>query len=809
MIEDQKKSSKFFCELESILSNVNRPGSFCTHGSMEMPLPKVEVKGTGILSFPLQSDQANKLINKASQAPFGRGEKTIVDTSVRKVWQISPDDVALSGASWALHFQEILSKVKTGLGCQDISVRAELYKMLVYTKGGFFLSHRDTEKEEGMFGTLVIVLPSIHSGGELIIRHAGKEVSIDFSQLEVSEIGFAAFYADCEHEVQPIIEGNRVCLIYNLIRDKNNSKEVESLKPPMYELEIDQMSDLIEKGFSEDEAPEKIVWLLEHQYTQAELSFQGLKNGDLAISNVLKQAADKASSVIHLGIVHIEESGSAEPDYDPYYNKRKWGRACDDYDSGFEVIEVFDREQYIDSWINPQGAKTDFGKMPFEDGELLPENGLEDEEPDEQRLLGSTGNEGASFERSYHRAALVIWRKDKYVDVLLKSGVENAIAYLKKYIDSCDKEFRNQAIHMASQIIDVFENGLDNRNLWRNYGKGSTRSKDMLQLLLKLHDIPMIDSFISRVVVFQYDGAENEPLIQALYLLEEKSIKSLLGVLLEKRLPVHPLMCIKLINQLILDSKLSNETLCNLANQAVLLIPDLEKRPANWNIFRRRQDENGRDGDYYVQLMCELWNALASLKMEREIELISAEFIKNEALFQPRDVIVPALAAISKTLYNKQSQMAVYMNLWEYVSKSLLSSSEFPPELPKNWKQDVKIKCTCEDCKELQDFANDPVLKTYHFRVKKERRQHLHGIINDQNLDITHITERSGSPQTLVCTKTRDSFKRKCGEYALDIAAAKEHLKSILNVSESLNEYADRLLRSIERSNSSSLHVEL
>lgn len=54
---------------------------------------------------------------------------------------------------------------------------AHLYKLLVYEKGGFFLPHRDGEKLDRMVATLVIVLPSIHEGGALILSHdAGVEL---------------------------------------------------------------------------------------------------------------------------------------------------------------------------------------------------------------------------------------------------------------------------------------------------------------------------------------------------------------------------------------------------------------------------------------------------------------------------------------------------------------------------------------------------------------------------------------------------------------------------------------------------------
>jgi hypothetical protein len=84
---------------------------------------------------------------------------------------------------------------------------------------------------------------------------------------------------------------------------------------------------------------------------------------------------------------------------------------------------------------------------------------------------------------------------------------------------------------------------------------------------------------------------------------------------------------------------------------------------------------------------------------------------------------------------------------------------------------DVEISCSCADCRELQAFARDPAAQVHRFRVKKERRRHLHGAINRYRLDMTHVTERVGSPQTLVCTKDRRTFDRRMTQYREEIAA--------------------------------------
>lgn len=447
-------------ELEKLLSRIQRPGDFYVNGVVEVPMPKVEIKGVGVLSFPVPEEQIKRIVQHAERAPYGRGDETILDESVRKVWQLPPSAVRITGKSWEQSFHTIMSHVARGLGCKESEVSAELYKLLVYDKGGFFLAHRDTEKADGMFGTLVVVLPSFHQGGELLIRHAGREIRVDMSTGDVSELCYAAFYADCEHEVKPIREGNRVCLVYNLIQKHRTKKP---LTAPEYDAEVNVAAEMLKEALSWDDAPLKIAYLLD-QYSPAGLSFEGLKNADLARAQVLSAAALRAGCEVHLGIVHIEESGPAELSYDSYgYGWRRGydedGEEEEEGDEDFEVVEVSNGNQYIDQWVNLQGRPVEFGAIPVEAGELFPAGALDDVAPDESRAFEATGNEGASFERSYHRAALVIWRRDRYSEVLLQAGVGAAIPYLREKVQACkagptSKELRTEAIELGELLIE-------------------------------------------------------------------------------------------------------------------------------------------------------------------------------------------------------------------------------------------------------------------------------------------------------------------------------------------------------------------
>ncbi len=174
------------------------------------------VKGLGELAFPLPPSQAEELKAFAEAAPYGLGEKTVLDETVRKCWQLDASRFSIKSPQWKRFLKKTTERVREDLGITG-KISASPYKLLLYETGGHFRAHRDTEKLDAMFGTLVIALPSAHAGGRLFIRHDGREVEVDFSKEEHShEFQHAAFFVDCEHEVEKVRSGFRCCLVYTL-----------------------------------------------------------------------------------------------------------------------------------------------------------------------------------------------------------------------------------------------------------------------------------------------------------------------------------------------------------------------------------------------------------------------------------------------------------------------------------------------------------------------------------------------------------------------------------------------------------------
>ncbi len=791
--------------LEELLAAVRRPGDFFARGAVEVPMPRVEVDGVGVLSFPVPEPQIGQLIQQAVRAPYGRGEETILDESVRKVWQLPPDKVSLGGKSWENSFQQILARVANGLGCAEAGVSAELYKFLVYDTGAFFKAHRDTEKTGGMFGTLVVVLPSSHRGGELLIRHAGREATVDLAHAEFSEISFAAFYADCEHEVRPVSEGNRVCLVYNLIQSRDGKKS-QPLTAPLYDAETSAAAKLLGEAFAAPGAPAKLAWLLEHQYSPAELSFATLKSADAARAKVILAAAERAGCAAHLGIVHIEENGPAQEIYNNHPSRRR-GRYRDEDEEeadassdDFEVIEVSDGSRHIDQWVDEQNRPVEFGKLPLEEGEVLPAGALDDEDPDEQRLMEATGNEGASFERSYHRAALVIWPRERFAGVLLQAGVGAALPHLKERIAACggaagtDAQ-RQPVIAIAGQIVEAWENPPSYFS-YRSLAKEPSRA-EMLKLLGKLGERALLERFIDGVVTRQYDGSENEALTANVPLLGAAATGELFAQLMHENMRLFHRGCVNLLRRVIRErgEELTAEWGQESRKVAAVIVEALPKlKPAadpdasaDWQRIQKAKPVD-------PAMVADLLESLRALDASALRAEAAAAIAGNVSAFNPGTVIVPALAAVYERKPKAFASDAECGRLWVHAAEFLLARSEFPPAPPADWKQEVKISgCACADCRELQTFVLDAAEQVHRFRVRQDRRSHVENQIRNQHLDMSCATDRKGSPQTLVCTKTRRRYQRQCEQHRADCAAMTTLLDVMSAAPDSLAKLASRL----------------
>jgi predicted 2-oxoglutarate/Fe(II)-dependent dioxygenase YbiX len=738
-------------KLLNSLRSVERPGDFCVGGIREIFMPTIDVHGVGRISFPILPIQAERLVAIAEAAPYGRGEQTVVNREVRRTWQVNSAKVRFGGRHWDKTLAGLVADIALALGV-DEPVAADFYKLLVYDAGSFFVDHRDTEKAPGMFATMVLVLPSTHSGGELVIKHLDREVVLDPRPEEPSEIGFAAFYADCVHEVRPVTKGCRLALIYNL----RFIGKGRALKAPDYRAEHGRVVELLRSWASAEDEADKLIVPLEHAYTPAELSFSALKGADAGAASVLVKAAAEADCDLHLALVSIEESGSAE--HTGYYGRGRWSR--DEEDEEFEVAEVLDRALILSEWRRPDGGETGLGDFPFTEDELCPPDAFEDLMPDEQHFHEATGNEGASFERSYRRAGFVLWPTARKLAVLNQAGLHTTLPYLEDLTvrwETSNASVQSPLWHEADEL---------SRHMLHSWPRSPWREDDddeagrMLNLQIRLGNVECIDAFLAELSAEgHYAVLDNGVIVRAVALLPAARTTELLVRIVRRNAPVHLSACGDLLLRCVAAPTGATG---DLEQIGVALIEALPGDPT-------KQEQFGtwtRPMPVKPGLVIDLLTATSRIGAELAARALE-RLLAWPKTYKPDDVLVPAALAIAKLVESRAWPSAG--RLREAALDHLRRRIALPLEAPRDWTRTNPLKCTCSDCRALAAFLVTPDQQQWRLKAVQDRRTHVEQSVRSAACDLDLTTERRGSPHTLVATKNQASYKRRAKQRRQDL----------------------------------------
>lgn len=700
----------------------------------------MQVDGVGPIALPLLPVQAASLIASAEAAPYGRGEDTLVDPAVRRTWQIAPERVHLQGRHWQRTLDAIVARAAEGLGV-DEAIEAEFYKLLIYDEGSFFVGHRDTEKAPGMFATLVIVLPSLSSGGELVVRHGDREVRLDLRCDDPAEAAFAAFYADCVHEVLPVTDGCRLTLVYNLLRHKRGS----ALRPPSYVSEQARAEAMLRRWRAGE--PEKLVYPLQHAYTQAELAIDTLKGVDAAVAGVLIPAALQAKCELHLALVTAEESGIAE--YTSNY-RRGWSGPSEDE---FEAGEVTDNWVTLSNWRSADGSDFELGDLPVLEGEFSPPDFLDNLEPDEEHFREATGNEGASFERTYRRAALVMWPRDRRFAVFCQAGLTVTLPALETIVGRWETDRQTtdwqDAHEFAGHIIEQ----------WRVDGwyprqeTGTSNAARMLGLLARLADTERIEGFIKRITTAGvYGEGDNQALLAAFARMPAKRQTALLTMVVHRTATKAFPACADLLARAAGDVP-------GLGEAARRLVETMPGDPARFVPEQPWQRPTATEPATVVCLLTALIAIDRSL-----VDRAATYMLAWPKTYDLDRVLVPALRQLAQ---RGDPAIAPLLSACRSHLRARIAEELAPP---RDWRRQSAVGCTCEHCRQLSAFLDDPALKLWVLRAAEYARGHVEGTIRASQADVDTVTERRGRPYSLICTKNQASYERRARQRSQDLS---------------------------------------
>jgi hypothetical protein len=753
--------------LSEAISQATKSSRFCVADCLPAIDPSIEVDGLGAIKLPLKPALAKKLIAHCQVAPYGKGTQTLVDTKVRKTFELDPQKFRLS-QEWNAAVDRAAQLAAEQLGLPAEAVEARLYKLLVYEKGGFFLPHRDSEKHDGMVASLVVVLANPFEGGALVVRHGAVKQTLRFEQAAQGKVPYyAAFYADCEHEVQRVTHGIRLCLDYNLVLQPKGEASSGKRAGP-----ADVLTESI-KSWVETQPAKPLVFALEHHYTQHGLSLDLLKGADRQVAELVVPAAEKSDCLVHLAQVsrhlcQFADDGSFERGYHWGYRRQR---------GKLEIGETYEDELNGIEWTDLHGQKQPWGPIALDVSAIISSIPIDEWKPTSEDYEGYTGNAGNTLDRWYHRSAIVLWHREHHFDVVANCGAAVSIPLFRSMAAMLTQTPQNQLEEPRTDCIR-FARAIIARWPRSHFGYGQPVTAevsphgDFPDLLLPLHDRDTIGLFLSKLAEVDQTLRLDAFVVAACrefgWNAFARELKQLIAAKPNQQgRQTIPLRDLQWLAAFCLD-KTADPDKAALAHELCALAVErfcapLMPRPAHYWPSSRRE------ASVIESSLPLLLKALVATGREEDLSRVLAFVESSPDDFSLDDCQVPSLKALLPWSQDQFGGVHPQLMSWlASVRKKLEAATAKQPAPPADWARPAEVACTCRFCAQLNAFLTDPANEVGRIPAREDRRHHLIGMIGQHQCDVNHALERKGSPYSLVLTKTTGSFDRATRRFEAD-----------------------------------------
>jgi hypothetical protein len=686
--------------LARVLDGSRASAAFSTQLSLPARNVQLTVTDVGPISLPVKAPQAKRMIKSARPAAFGRGEQTLTDLSVRDTWEITPDQVTLAGLDW----DAILSEVRDELGIKA-RLLAEPHALLVYGKGQFFLPHQDSQKHDAMIGTLVVSLPSSHTGGELVIEHGGKSVEYQASSTEVA---VAAFYADCRHQVKPVRTGYRVTFTYNLLLDSDPADDAPlepSAEAAGYLTEYFATAASRWKG----EPPNRLVYLLDHEYTQHGLGWNRLKGADADRAALLRAAAEDAGCEAVLALAEIQETREA-----------------------FDEDILLSSELSLTWWTLVPGGETISLDVPDEEVcATTPSVNLKPYDSEHTRYMG---NYGDTMDRWYRRAAIVVWPRQHAFAVRAETSPTWALTELRTRLNAGDLV----GARTAAESIAPFWTAPGPEQLEPTLHVAAGLADPGIALtLLRPFAIEMLTSAHAggmAALAANYDEAWQQNLFDALFGSRNRSRY---------------------------DGAVDRGSWAGALPGITSVLPDATARVLlnttwRWLAGEIRSWLSYSSAASRRRQLADLGKPLVGLLTAAEGTALADEIV-TVLRKHGDDILICLLPAVRAAA---PGSGAAFDELARDCEQRLTATAGQPVRADGDWSVPWSGGCGCQLCRTFGRFLAERDEVKLEWPLAETRRKHVTQQISSAELPVRHEVWKFGSPHTLVLTKTEELFRR-------------------------------------------------
>lgn len=742
-----------------VLARLGTPGAFASSRAVKAEDLRLDVYGVGRLQFPLTEATARRLCEIARPAQHGYKDQTRLDRRVRDCWEIPAELITIDQPRWNRTLIPQLDRLRRDLGLPHACrLRAELHNLLIYGPGQFFVPHQDSEKSDEMIGTLVVGLPSRFTGGTFVVEHHDETLSFGGSAERLSLI---AFYADCHHEVKPVESGYRVVLTCNLSAE---GAVPASTGPAAATTALtDALRRFFEtpvpphwSGDREQGPPDRLVYLLDHQYTQRGLAWTRLKNADAVRAAALQDAARKLDCECFLALADVHETWSCEDDYSASGHRRRGDRWDEDDDNEDEdadasggdpeLTDLIDSAVELRHWVGLGERPQEIASL-VAHGELCCTRPSVEFEPFESEHEGYMGNEGNTVDRWYHRAAVVLWPRERSFVIRAKASASWAMGEIAKTLR---KDGAAQAQALAQRVLPFWAEAVRRdsaKALFSATLKTAAALDDAALAAALLKPFPLtgpgpktvapLTTLLTRygqawcAALFDQWSPEYKP-----HEMTDARLSWIAAAL--------PGLCRGLCADAVAGTVLAQRVLGQQWTWTAACMNDVRKHA-------RPRDLAGFLPPLCTPLLALIESSRITDQPELHARLIDAAtdndlslvLLKQAHGYPPevrRDLGLGSLHARGTQAFTQRLETPVRAN--------------------GDWSIATPLSCPRELGPTLMPFLRDATRTRLEWPLAEAGRAQVHRLIDDHDLPVHHTTRRSGRPYTLVLEKTRALFER-------------------------------------------------
>ena len=513
---------------------------------------------------------------------------------------------------------------------------------------------------------------------------------------------------------------------------------------------------------------EKLAVTLDYEYTEKGLTREALKGVDRARAEVLFEAARRARCRAYLALLTLWESGVGDDERE------------DECHAEYEMLEVHDENLTAEHWSDSDGDPLSFGTIDIdEDDEVVSARPLRSVQPEED-FEGFTGNAGMTLERWYRHAAIIVWPEERHFDILCDAGTEQAVAGLRQMVGEWKRTkqlgrtaAKDQCVAFAAKILSRWP-----ERPYADLHRTQARSDDMLPLLAKLDEASLVRTYLRKVLAADATQNPGQKLCGVCerhgWLTFREDLMHVIAATSNETVVRNA----RLIEQLSVfgDETREHHALCGpLAVQMMSAVERWEGKRSDTDWRATKVDRS--------ELLSRLVRALIACGEVGLLERLVHHILEHSKAYPLTSVQMPALTALHPWLIQNLKEPTTPLTHWlDACLEELEARAQRVPVEPVDWRRPSVLSCECGDCSALADFLKDPSERVHRFSVGKERRRHLHEMVDRHKYDVDHVTERRGRPYTLVCTKNTASYLRSVASHQKDL----DHLSGIRSMQKQL-----------------------